>query len=281
MSGVILVSLLGLSAWSVGAGLRAHRRSRAAQRLMAQICAEREPLFCAASGGSWCQIETINGSRSARRPFVVEVSAGRVGVYPLGGASPAWVARPDDLRWFGRPQKYHYGTNEIWLHAEIAGEWHLIKLRLSATHMRGLVRALKAIATEEQVTAYRRRRPYIHYGPAAARPATQDMLGAWTLGAPLHLYLMPLSLVLLKGSRVQRVMPLAQVQAISAIDRLDAPGEPGLVRFQVGDKALAFSVADHQRFASLLGEAARRTLEDPVLWQRKKKKPDEADEWDE
>jgi len=53
------------------------------------------------------------------------------------------------------------------------------------------------------------------------------------------------------------------------------------VRFQFGDEALAFAVDDHQRFASLLGEAARRTLEDPVEWQRKKKKPDEDDDWDE
>src|SRR5690606_14877171 len=183
------------------------------------------------------------------------------------------VVRPENLRWFGRPRKYHPGTNEIWLDAEIDGEWRLIKVRLTETHMRGLVRALKEIASEEQISAYRRRRPYIHFGPVPAHPATQDMLGAWTLSEPLALYLTPLHLVLLRERQVMRTLPLDQIQNIAAIDRLDAPGEPGLVRFQMGEETLAFSVDKHQRFATLLGEAARRTLEDPVEWQRKKKKP--------
>jgi len=282
MSGIVIVSLLGLSAWGVRAGVRADRRNRAARRLIEQVRSERQPLYCVASCATWFQVETISGARSPRRPFVVEVSEDRLALYSVDGDSqPALVLRPEQLRWFGRPRKYHPGTNEMWLHAEIDGEWRLIRLRLIPTHMRALVRALKAIATEEQVSAYRRRRPYIHFGPAMARPATQDMLGAWTLGDPLSLYLTPVHLVLLRGSEVARVLPLAEIQNIAAIDRLDAPGEAGLVRFQFGDEALAFAVDDHQRFASLLGEAARRTLEDPVEWQRKKKKPDEDDDWDE
>lgn len=283
MSGVVIVSLLGLSAWGVSAGIRANRRNSAARRLVGKLQAERQPLYCAASGGTWFQAETINGSRGARRPFVVEVSAERVAVHPVGGdAAQTVIVRRDDLRWFGRPKKYRYGTNEIWLHAESGGEWRLIRLRLSETQMRALVRALKAIATDAQVSAYRRRRPYLHAGPVTARPATQDMLGAWTLSDPLALYLTPLYLVLLRGSRVHRVIPLEQVQSISAIDRLDAPGAAGLVRFEADSEKLAFSLDDHRGFASLLGEAARRTLEDPVEWQRKKKKPDAADDedWD-
>lgn len=284
MSGIVIVSLLGLGAWGVSAGIRADRRNRAARRLVGQLQAERQPLYCAASCGTWFQVETINGSRGPRRPFVVEVSAGQLAIYPVEGeAAPALLIRPDELRWFGRPQKYHYGTNEIWLHAETAGEWRLIKLRLGQMQMRALVRALKAIASSEQTAAYRRRRPYLHAGPVTAHPATQDMLGAWTLDDPLTLYLTPLYLVLLRGSRVRRAIPLEQIQSISAIDRLDAPGAAGLVRFEANGETLAFSLDDHRGFASLLGEAARRTLEDPVEWQRKKKKPDAADDedWDE
>lgn len=285
MSGIVIVSLLGLSAWGVSAGVRADRRNRTARRLVGQLQAERQPIYCVASCATWFQVETISGQRSPRRPFVLEVSADRLALYALNGdPAPALVLRPEQLRWFGRPRKYHAGTNEIWLHAEIDGEWRLIKVRLIPTHMRAFVRALKSFASEEQISAYRRRRPYIHFGPAPARPATQDVLGAWTLGEPLSLYLTPLHLVLLRGSRVLRALPLAQIQNIAAIDRLDAPGEAGLVRFEFGDEALAFAVDDHQRFAALLGEAARRTLEDPVEWQRKKKKPgedDEDDDWDE
>lgn len=284
MSGIVIVSLLGLSAWGISAGVRADRRNRAARRLVGQLQAESQPLYCVASCATWFQVETISGPRSPRRPFVVEVRDDRLALYAVDGDSaPALVLRPEQLRWFGRPRKYHPGTNELWLHAEIDGEWRVIKLRLIPTHMRALVRALKSFASEEQISAYRRRRPYIHYGPATARPATQDVLGAWSLGEPRSLYLTPLYLVLLRGSQVERALPLDRIQNIAAIDRLDAPGEAGLVRFQVGDEALAFAVDDHQRFAALLGEAARRTLKDPVEWQRKKKKPDEEDDgdWDE
>lgn len=283
MSGVVIVSLLGLSAWGVTAGVRADRRNRRARSLIDRLRSERQPLYCVGSGSTWFQVETVGGQRGPRRPFVVEVCDDRFALYPLDGdPAPALVLRSEHLRWFGRPRKYHPGTNEIWLDAEIDGEWRLVKVRLTATHMRGLVRALKQIASQEQISAYRRRRPYIHFGPVTARPAEQDMLGAWALGEPLALYLTPLHLVLLRGGHVAREIPLEQVQAISAIDRLDAPGEAGLVRFQVGDETLAFAVDDHRRLADLLGEAARRTLEDPVAWQRKKKKPaDEDDDWDE
>jgi hypothetical protein len=274
MSGVVIVSLLGLSAWGVVAGVRADRRNRRARSLIDRLRNERQPLYCVASSATWFQVETVSGSRSPRRPFVVEVCEDCLTLYPLDReAAPEVVVRPENLRWFGRPRKYHPGTNEIWLDAEIDGEWRLIKVRLTETHMRGLVRALKEIASEEQISAYRRRRPYIHFGPVPAHPATQDMLGAWTLSEPLALYLTPLHLVLLRERQVMRTLPLDQIQNIAAIDRLDAPGEPGLVRFQMGEETLAFSVDKHQRFATLLGEAARRTLEDPVEWQRKKKKP--------
>lgn len=280
MSEVLIAALLGLSAWGVAAGIRADRRNRAARRLVGRLRAERDPLYCAASGATWFQAETINGPRSARHPFVVEVSSDRLALYPVARDEQAPViVRREQLRWFGRPRKYTPNVNEIWLHAEIDGEWRLIRLRLFQTQMRALVRALKALATDEHNAAYRRRRPYVHHGPVAARPAEQDMLGAWTLGDPLALYLTPLHLVVLSGSRVARAIPLAQIQAIAAVQRLDAPDEAGLVRFQVGDESLAFAVDDYQRFAALLGEAARRTLEDPVEWQRKKK-PGEDDDWD-
>jgi hypothetical protein len=83
---------------------------------------------------------------------------------------------------------------------------------------------------------------------------------------------MPLFLVLLNDLHVQRTIPLAEVQQVRAIRRLDMPRAAGLVQFEVGDETLAFALDDHEAFAAALAEAAKRTLEDPVLWQRKKKK---------
>ena len=186
MSGVVIVSLLGLSAWGVVAGVRADRRNRRARSLIDRLRNERQPLYCVASSATWFQVETVSGSRSPRRPFVVEVCEDCLTLYPLDReAAPEVVVRPENLRWFGRPRKYHPGTNEIWLDVEIDGEWRLIKVRLTETHMRGLVRALKEIASEEQISAYRRRRLGDHFDPS--RTPRRDMLGAWTLSEPLAL----------------------------------------------------------------------------------------------
>ncbi len=77
----------------------------------------------------------------------------------------------------------------------------------------------------------------------------------------------------MQGAAVQRTIALDTVQSISAIRRLDQPQAAGLVRFEVGDEALAFALDAYETFAAALADAAKRTLEDPVQWQRKKKKP--------
>jgi hypothetical protein len=208
-------------------------------------------------------------------PFVCAVSPREIALHPIPPDTGVPILfTPDQLRWFGRPKKYHYGTNEMWLHVEQRGQWHLIRLRLARETMMDLVRALKQVAAPELVTAYRRQRPYIHQGPLVAHPATQDVLGAWSLGDPVSLYLMPRALVLLAGAQVQRVLPLEQIQQISAIRRLDQPGAEGLVRFEIAGEPFAYALPGHDTFAAALAEAAKRTLEDPVLWQRKKKKGD-------
>ncbi len=132
-------------------------------------------------------------NESPRRSCVAAIHADRLVFYPLDALEQPQVFPLERLRWFGRPKKYHYGKNDMWLHFEMAGGWQVICLQLYRTTMQALVRALKEVAPPELVTAYRRRRPYVHFGPADAQPAQQDILGAWTLGAPLSLYLMPLA----------------------------------------------------------------------------------------
>ncbi|MBN1563299.1 MAG: hypothetical protein JXA10_05640, partial [Anaerolineae bacterium] len=97
----------------------------------------------------------------------------------------------------------------------------------------------------------------------------------WELGHTVDLYLTPAFLVVLAGAKVQRIYPLHLIQDIAAVERMDRPRAAGLVRFQIEDERLAFALDRHAEFAEALAEAAKRTLEDPLQWQRKKKKPDE------
>jgi hypothetical protein len=203
----------------------------------------------------------------------------------------------DTLRWFGRPQKYQPGDNDMWLHLEHDGRWELLKIRLSQHHMLAFVRTLKEIATPEQVIAYRRQRPYVHFGPLEARPATQDLYGAWTLSPAIELYLTPSFLVVLDSGKVMRALPLEQVQQIGALHRLDAPDADGLVRFEFTwnrqaelvrqipklnevqqGETFAFALKDHEGFASALAEAAKRTLEAPLIRKGKEKGDEFEDE---
>ncbi len=279
MTTTIIVGVLAaVLAWGIAAGVRDSRRRSRALVLLRQF--NDEALCCLYSSGSRFLVVTINGSHTRRQPFVIAVMPACLSVYSLHGDSvPSLSFTPEQLRWFGRPKKYSYGLNEIWLHAAIDGRWVLLKLWLNREPMQKLVRALKEFATPEQVIAYRRRRPYVHYGPVTVRPAEQDMLGAWTLGDSVALYLMPTGLVLLDGAAVRQVIPLSTIQGVSAIRRAERLNTAGLVRFTGNDKPVAFALKPYEAFASALADAARHTLEDPVEWlSRKKKKGGVADD---
>lgn len=214
------------------------------------------------------------------RRAVLEITAKTIAVHWRTLAMDQSTAfSPADLRWFGRPRKYTSGENEIWLHFERKGEWWLLKTRLGREAMRMLVRALKAATSPELVTAYRRRRPYIHVGPLVAQPATQDLQGAWHLQDAVTVYLMPRFLVVMRGTSVLRAIPLETMQEIGALRRLDEPRADGLVRFRAEQETFAFATQQYEQFAESLAQAARLTLED--LLERKQKKQDDAYEWDE
>lgn len=269
--------VVGIMLWIVVWGVRSHRRETVRRALVAQIRQTGAPLFLA-DWSTRAVITALNGRRTAWNA-VIAVTPDHITVYRIVSGRDERVSfTAENLRWFGRPRKYHAGTNEIWLHIEQDGGWHLVAIRLSKLDMHALVRALKEIAAPELTTAYRRRRPYIHVGPLAARPAVQDIHGAWTLEPPVSLYLTPLWLVLLDGAAVRRTIALETIQRVSAIRRLDQPRADGLVRFEVDGAPVAFALRQYETFAAQLAEAAKRTLEDPVVWQRKKKKDGEWDE---
>jgi hypothetical protein len=273
---LLCLGLLALGiVWAIVQSLRYH----AAIKLIDQIEANDHPLFCTYSSGDKFRVRQINGEQFPRRSFVTTVTPEHIGFYAIPrDTTRDFGITPDQLRWFGRPEKYYSGGNDIWFHVEHEGRWYLITARLTQYKMRGFVRAIKAISSPELITAYRRQRPYIHYGPVRAQPAAQDMLGAWTLGDPVSLYLMPRFLVKLDGSKISQAIPLETVQQVSAIQRLDQPGAAGLVRFVVNGEPVAYALDHHEAFATALAEAAKRTLEDPVLWERKKKKPDDFED---
>jgi len=285
MSGLVIGGFLALAAWGTGRMIVGSRRRRTAQALVKQFNADSSTLLCFHSEWGRFRVATINGARTRWQPFVIAISPRRIAIRDLAPESRGAIEfAPADLRWFGRPKKYTSGTNTIWLHVALDGRWQRVELRLTRLPMQALVRALKQVATPEQVIAYRRQRPYVHFGPVPARPASQDVYGAWTLGEPASLYLTPAHLVVLAGETIQQAIPLETIQNVSAARRIDQPDEAGLVRFSADGTAAAYALDDHEAFAGALSEAARRTLEDPVAWQRKKKKSDEDDDlnddWD-
>jgi len=243
MAGIVLGFFGAVGAWSAASVVRSVRQGRRTRQLIEELqSANPAPMWVHDPWGR-ARREVINGARTRPRPFLIAFDAAQVTLYTLHTDPPSsFTFAPVELRWFGRPKKYTSGMNTLWLHVERGGAWHRIVLRLPRERMMALVRALKAVATPEQVTAYRRRRPYIHVGPFPAHPATQDLLGAWTLGPARQLSLMPSHLVVLDGERVERTLPLEQVQKISATRRLDQPDGAGLVRFEFGAERLAFAL---------------------------------------
>jgi hypothetical protein len=251
----------------------------ASRALVAEIKHTQSPLQCFYTVGRF-EVIRLNGRRSSWKYFIVTVKPGTIEILPRKQRAPEpFTFTPDQIRWFGRPQKYSPGRNDLWLHLENGDGWQLVKFRLYEGLMRDLVRGLKMVVSEDLVTAYRRRRPYIHEGPAQAQPATQDIHGAWTLDEPVTLYLMPRFLVILQATMVLRKIPLEAVQQIGAFRRLDEPQANGLVRFRAEEETLAFALEKHDLFAASLAEAAKRTLEEPIM-QKQKKKDDDYDEED-
>ena len=247
----------------------------ASQALVAEIQRTQSPIQCFYAVGRF-EASQLNGGHSSWKYFIVAVTPGEIAIYPRKTKGEPFTFTPGQIRWFGRPRKYSAGLNDLWLHLESGDCWYLLKFRLYQGHMRDLVRGLKTVASPELVTAYRRSRPYIHAGPAEAQPATQDIHGAWMLDEPVHLYLMPRFLVILREATVLRTIPLEAVQQIGAFRRLDQPPAHGLVRFRAEEETLAFALAKHEDFALSLAEAAKRTLEEPVM--QKQKKKDDLDE---
>lgn len=255
------------------------RLGRAAQAVYQRLKAEGALLAFPAASASFREWR-LGQPPPRRRGAVVALTPTGLVAYPRSLAMDEVYTVPySALRWFGRPHKYHGGSNDIWLHFERDGSWERVDLRLPRAAMADLVRQLKEYAPPELVTAYRRRRPYVHFGPVIVRPAEDDIYGAWTLHDPVALYVMPLALVILQGERVLHVLPLDEVRQVTAMRRIDRPEADGLVTFTAGGEQWAFASEHYQALAQAVADAARRSLEAPLL--QKQKGKDDYDEDDE
>lgn len=256
--------------------LVAVRRTQAAQARLARL---RPPNACFVGGDCRVRIEAPGAAQGRWQSAFLFVTNKRVVAYARrGGDVPLFECAPHEIEGFWRPVKYEPGYNEIELHAQAAGAWVILRAQLWQSSMMGLVRALKSLVSDDMIRAYRQRRPYIYRGPETAHLATQDIYGAWTLDAPLRLYLMPAALVLLApDGRVQRVIALRDMQDITMVKRFDTEGDEGLIRFEVlsTQESLALALADYEGWGQAIAAAARRTLEEPIT---RKGKP-ENDEW--
>jgi hypothetical protein len=265
----------GLLVWGIR---RAIRFQNVMLARLAIVEAEEKPVLILKFGPQHYQIKSIDQPPMKWQSAIIAVTATHIILY-----NRDWKVEErlrlslDDLRWFGRPEKYSNGNNEIWLHFEGIDNWSILKFKLSREYMQDFVRALKAVVPPELVTAYRRRRPYIHISAQAVQPAVQDIHGAWTLNQPVDLYLMPRFLIILRDGKVLRKLALESVQQISALHRLDQPSAQGLVRFRAEEETFAFAHPQHEHFAKLLAEAAKRTLETPLERKQKNKLDDDYD----
>lgn len=231
--------------------------------------------------GGQFHLAQINGQRYGWRSMVVAVLPSEIRLYPFPPQLETYErVLADEVRWFGRPKKYNrYGMNELWIYYERKDGWFRVKIKLNYTEMLDFVRALKQILSAELVTAYRRHRPYIFYGPTDVFPAKQDLYGTWELDPKVDLLLTPLHLVFLQGRQTLKLIALRDIQQIQALHRVDDYDARGLVRFEVDAETTAFAIRHFEEVAELLATAAKRTLEEPV--QRKRKKHEDDDEYEE
>jgi hypothetical protein len=270
----------GLTIWIAYLVKRGNQAHKVYQQLQVG-----DPLFSARGHAARCQSMGIAGDETNRtkwRSSVFALTAEQIIYYPVAlQMDTSYTFPTEGLRWFGRPVKYHSGDNEIWLHFEADGHWHLLKMTLSRYHMADLVRALKTVAAPELVKAYRRRRPYVHYGPVTTQPATQDIYGAWMLIAPVQVYVTPLDvMVFQKDGKVIRRLPLTKIQQVAALRRIDQPDADGLARFEIKGETLAFSTEQYEALAEAIAQAAKRSLEEPIMRKQKKKDNGDDDDWE-
>ncbi len=256
-------------------------RRQSTIRTMTKLLEESEPdaILCMQAWGGKYRLEHLNGHQSGWQPMIILVLPTEIRFYPFQRQMDVYDRIPaESVRWFGRPKKYNrYNMNEMWIHYERPDGWHVARIRLYYELMLDFVRALKQILSLDLVTAYRRHRPYIFYGPSEIFPATQDLYGTWELADPMDILLTPMQLVFLRGQQVIKQILLRDIQQIKALHRVDNYDPRGLIRFQVGEESTVFAIRQFEEFADLLATAAKRTLEEPI--QRKRKKHADEDDF--
>jgi hypothetical protein len=282
---VEVLILAAISILAIGAGLVSTRNYRRQQNLIRLLAQSAEPLlYCDYAWNLTSFQVAIPGVEKVPplKAGLLVITAKRLAIYDPKKDTLVveYAFAPGELRGFWRPEKYRDGLNHLWAHVQIGYSWQILRLYQNRGLMQDLVRAFKQIATPEQTKAYRRQRPYVYREPAAAFPAEQNLQGAWELDERVDLYLMPLYLVIFRRGSVVEAIDLHFIQEITALPRMDTDGKDGLLRFTRVDtgSTLAFALKDYAAWAADVAQAAKRTLEEPVL--RKQKNYEDDDEID-
>lgn len=275
-----------------------NKKNKSAQALISEIKRPNDLLLRFVPQGS-LKLEKISANgrkvQLSKQHIIIHATETTLALYwfedgAFSEANAIFIPR-DEVRWFGRPEKYHKSqNNKLWIHVEYDAKpekyskWEIIEISTSLEMMYRIVGMMKAF-TPHLETPYRRHRPYIHVDPVPAQFAEQDIHGAWTLLDQTSLYLMPLYLVLLDGERVTQKIALDKIKQVSAVKRMDDDG--GVVRFRKRlegvqeDIQYAFALENYVSFGESLGEAAKRSLEMPLeIISRKKKKSDDYDDYE-
>lgn len=272
-----MIELLTL-ALGTGIGLyvmqRQHRAHEAERVLVRAMLSKRpRPLLCRIADGQ-ISLQAVGNKQPLLNKvrFIISITHHEIIFQPLPAADhPPVDFTPDQLRWFGRPEKYGPYRNDLWMHFERGGMWYLVQLHLPYMETVRVVRALKEVAEKPLVKAYRRQRPYVHFGPSSVYSAHQDIYGAWLLDQPFSLYVMPAKLVIFSGEAVSRVIKMEDITHVQVIERADGPGS--IVTFQTRREKMSYAFERNgQPFATALAEAARRWLDEPLETIRRKRK---------
>lgn len=285
--GVIGASVAGLAGW-IHWSLR---HDRAVRARLAALKSE-GAIWTAYLPSATARGQQLNGRNAETlRGYVLAVLPDGLRIYPIAdeitefdGISAA------DIRWFGRPHKYRNDgvPQEMRIHVQRKTGWYIYEVWLTKHYMVQLVRAMKQIVSPELVKAYRRRRPYVHFGPREVCMAKQTIHGEWELSEPYTAYLTPLELVFLVGPEVVQRFSVAEVQDIQLVRKLDETQRrrfgqrddgvaEGIMRFRVGDVTHAMALRRYDEFAEALAQAAKRSLEEPVTRKQKLKDDDDDD----
>lgn len=243
------------------------------------------------------KIVSPSSDKGAFQDVILFITDKEVLIYPENGSDETLVTfRSDEIIGYWRPRPYHgdklidmdtgwrskKGSNEINIHANVNGQWVIIKLWVKQAEAKKIVKRLKGLVSEDILRSYRQRPPYIYHPPSPALLMSEDLYGIWYEDHRFRLYLTPSTLVFLddKDDVIERMIYLRDIQNVRLLQQKGDGDKDGLICFDLENQSeqIAVAVDGSDKWARSIARAARRTLDDPIDRKQKDKKPLD-DQW--